>query len=72
MTPESFQHAFKEENYERNFEFLKDMFFGLVVAFFHEFKKSEFFPTADCMADCPPESEHLAFNVFEGLETRNE
>lgn len=27
------------------------MFFGLVVAFFHEFKKSEFFPTADCMAD---------------------
>ena len=29
VTPESFQHAFKEENYERNFEFLKDMFFGL-------------------------------------------
>lgn len=51
VTPESFQQAFKEENYERNFEFLKDMFFGLVVAFFHEFKKSEFFPTADCMAD---------------------
>lgn len=51
VTPESFQHAFKEENYERNFEFLRDMFFGLVMAFFHEFKKSEFFPSADCMAD---------------------
>ena len=45
VTPNSFENMFKEENYERNYEALVDLYWGVGLATVKQFEQSIFFRT---------------------------